>query len=888
MDVARDGRRGNVPGRLCRAAGGYRARHGWHARHGRRSARRTGTFRINRTAGRSVRVGVVAALVAGMCALPQAVPNAAGATPDPVSFDPHVDVATGGAQPWQAVLGDVNEDGHLDVVVPQIHTDKIGVLLGSASGTFTLSDTTIVSGPNTGAVALADVNGDHHLDIVATNGGGDSVSVYFGHGDGTFATRTTYATGSADKFNQSVAVADLNGDGHPDIAVADGGTNTVSVLLNNGAGTFGAATTVAVGSGPQSIVLANVTDTSALDLVVACANSGQVEVVPGHGDGTFGAAVAYPVGSATSSVTVGDLNGDGHPDIVAGNYGDGTISVLLADGAGGFASAVPYATGVASHSAPESVAVADLNGDGHLDVAVANGDASNGSGAGVSVLLGDGTGALSGKQDFAVGDGPISVAIADLDGDHQPELITANASASTISVLHNTAAPAAPTQRKIVVALTPKTGSTQTLYEENLDSGSGQLLGDGQAPVMIAGGSEVLFTRPSGTSGVDDLLVASPDNFAGAQQLAQVPAGNGGYTASANGLVVYYAGTDGKIHQFDRSASPGSQDTVLAPVHGGGPAAWPAVDPADGSVWYGLPGGGLWQVNNDGTSSAAGGVPAGQDVEWPSFTADGSVVTFVSMDPSTAAYGGVEVGDLYRYTLADTTVTKVVGTKTTGSKQQNGVLPSPSQETVLGGHTYDSYFYMDGFRSSFTQRSDDGATFSLGFNDLYAPDYSDISFSAGMEGGYIPTALAVDDPSVQLDAGQTTYVDVLANDRGSIDPTTLLSADSHATAVQHDGKTELKITQDSTDPTGFSVRYIICDGPRPPPLMPGDAARQACRSPCRRRRTGRPCWRWPRTTTPCPATSASSTSTATIGRASSPIRSRVTSRSCRPMARTSR
>jgi len=171
----------------------------------------------------------------------------------------------------------------------------------------------------------------------------------------------------------------VNGDGKPHLVAANRVSNTVSVLLGNGAGGFGARTDLATGTYPYV-------------------------------------------------VAIGDLNADGKLDLSTANYVDGTVSVLLGNGVGGFGSRTDFATG----SGPFGVAIGDLSGDGTPDLATANQTSNT-----VSVLVGNGNGSFAGRTDFCTGDAPLSVAIADLNGDGWRDLATANFSANTASVLLN-------------------------------------------------------------------------------------------------------------------------------------------------------------------------------------------------------------------------------------------------------------------------------------------------------------------------------------------------------------------------------------------------------------------------------------------------------------------
>ncbi len=206
----------------------------------------------------------------------------------------------------------------------------------------------------------------------------------------SFAAQQTFATGSSPR---SVTAADVNGDGKPDLIVANEVGNTVSVLLNTtapGAATpsFAAQQTFATGSGPVSVTAADVNGDGKPDLIVANDDDNTVSVLlnttaPGATTPSFAAQQTFATGSGPVSVTAADVNGDGKPDLIVANNNDNTVSVLLNTTAPGattpsFAAQQTFATG----SEPASVTAADVNGDGKPDLIVANFNANT-----VSVLL---------------------------------------------------------------------------------------------------------------------------------------------------------------------------------------------------------------------------------------------------------------------------------------------------------------------------------------------------------------------------------------------------------------------------------------------------------------------------------------------------------------------
>src|SRR5262249_36347335 len=155
-----------------------------------------------------------------------------------------------------------------------------------------------------------------------------------------------------------------------------------------------------------------------------------VSVLLGDGSGAFSPAAGSPVsvGTAPISVAVVDFNGDGKQDLATANRDSNNVSVLLGDGSGAFSPASRSPLSVRRY--PLSVAVGDFNGDGNLDIAVANAGSKN-----VSVLLGYGTGAFRAASPLSVGRSPISVVVGDFNQDGKPDIAVANNDSANVSVL---------------------------------------------------------------------------------------------------------------------------------------------------------------------------------------------------------------------------------------------------------------------------------------------------------------------------------------------------------------------------------------------------------------------------------------------------------------------
>jgi hypothetical protein len=277
-------------------------------------------------------------------------------------------------------------------------------------------------------MAMGELSGDGHLDLAVANGASNTVSVLLGHGDGTFAAKVDYETGN---HPVSVAIGDLNGDSKPDLVVANNVSATISVLLGTVGGTLAGGPSYGTETYPSSVGIADLNGDGKSDLAVANWSSNSITVLLGDGAGGFATPAEFPAGTHPSSVAIQDLNGDGKPDAVVTNSGlpgdpAGSVSVLLGNGDGTFQEKNDFPTG----REPSSVAIGDLNGDSKPDLAIANRGSNT-----VSLLSGNGDGTFANKIDFGTGNYPQSIAIGDLNGDGRPDLTVANSLANTVSVL---------------------------------------------------------------------------------------------------------------------------------------------------------------------------------------------------------------------------------------------------------------------------------------------------------------------------------------------------------------------------------------------------------------------------------------------------------------------
>lgn len=275
----------------------------------------------------------------------------------------------------------------------------------------------LVVGHYPSPMTSGDFDGDGRLDIAAANEDGDSISILLGRGNGSF--RPSFVCEYVDT-PRSMAVGDLNEDGHPDLAVASyNEPGCVSVLLGHGDGSFQFAVTYPANSNPISVAIGDFDGDGHQDIAAANYSSDDVSILIGNGDGSFHDPVRYDAGYNPRSAATGDFNADGHRDISVANLGSDSVSILLGLGDGSFQSPLNHEAG---HS-PCSVAVGDFNLDGKDDVAAANHKSEEEN---VTAFLGNGDGTLQEGVKYDAGYRPCSIAAGDFDGDGVPDLAVAN------------------------------------------------------------------------------------------------------------------------------------------------------------------------------------------------------------------------------------------------------------------------------------------------------------------------------------------------------------------------------------------------------------------------------------------------------------------------------
>lgn len=437
-----------------------------------------------------------------------------------------------GENPNSGAAGDFNGDGKLDLAIPNVLHKNVSVLLNNGSGTFAGA----VNYPvdfNPECIVVADFNGDGKLDLAIGNffGGPTSagtVSILLGNGNGTFQTAVNYAAGTP----EDLAVADLNGDGKWDLAVASNSANKATVLLGNGDGTFQAGVPYNTGAGPAGITIADFNGDNKPDL--ATANLGgfsnsSISILIGNGNGTFQDAVHIDLGTRTTDLVARDLDGDTKQDLIVVGVDIDAILVLMGNGNGTFQGQVSYGTG---GNEPQHLDLADFNGDGKVDVVAVNANIPSS----FSIFRGVGNGTFlagantpSRNQSWA----PIA---GDFDANGKPDLAIANNFFDVVDVFLNSptvfpvkilATQGVAVTAQVALLTDYDTSKTASSFTATINWGDGTSATAGTVTANPAGGFNLMGTHTyaaPGTFNVNIEVVDNNNNFARGTGTATVKA----------------------------------------------------------------------------------------------------------------------------------------------------------------------------------------------------------------------------------------------------------------------------------------------------------------------------------------------------------------------------
>ncbi|SDH19013.1 FG-GAP-like repeat-containing protein [Mucilaginibacter gossypii] len=404
------------------------------------------------------------------------------------------------------------------------------------------------------ASAISDIDGDKKPDVIVVNSLANTVSIF----------RNTAVNGSitsnslASKFElttkntpQAITVTDIDGDGLKDIAVTALGDNSVSVFLNKSAGgniSFAAPVILASGASPYGIAADDLDGDGKTDLIATNPAANTVSVFKNlstPGKILFALKVDIATGNTPHGIATADINGDGLPEILTANFSDATFSVLQNQSIAGIIDAASFAghTETTAINGAESIAVGDIDQNGTPDVVIA-GTQSNA----VSVFrnsLQDQRPTFLEQLILNTDEGPASVAIADLDGDSRPDIITANSTSNTLSVFRNImplgGVPAAIFAPKIIIAA-PNNPSFVSI---------GDLDGDGKPDIISVKTQNntlsILRSHPAQSTVVPPPVISSITPGKGAIGTSVTVKGNN-FNTSADANTVFLGATQAKVN----------------------------------------------------------------------------------------------------------------------------------------------------------------------------------------------------------------------------------------------------------------------------------------------------------------------------------------------------
>ena len=338
-----------------------------------------------------------------------------------------------GSAPYGVAIADMNGDGRPDLVIANSAGPSVSILLEQADGTFGPKTDFLLQDPPT-VLVTGDFNGDGKIDVAVT--GRSGVTTLPGNGDGTLGTAVTYPLTNAPNL---LAISDFNQDGKLDLVAAGACGDTcgfVTVLLGNGDGSFQTGTDFSAGGVPSEFTIADLNGDGVPDLAFAnlsvnsstTKSGGLVSILLGKGDGTFQAPLNYTAQDDIAGIAAGDVTGDKIPDLIVTSYGGNVVVMLKGNGDGTFQAEQTISTDPSLGSAYPQLL--DLNSDGNLDLVM-----SSVFNDGIAVLAGNGDGTFQPTQVFTTGTQPYFFASADVSGDGNLDLAVTDSAGNYATIL---------------------------------------------------------------------------------------------------------------------------------------------------------------------------------------------------------------------------------------------------------------------------------------------------------------------------------------------------------------------------------------------------------------------------------------------------------------------
>ncbi len=525
-----------------------------------------------------------------------------------------------GQHPISVAIGDLNGDGKPDLAAANNASNDLSILFGDGAGGFSLA-ASLPAGNGPSAVEIADLDNDGIRDLVVASGQSNKVRVYRGLGGGAFAAAVGFVVGLGPVW---IAVGDLNGDAQPDLAVANGTASSVSLLFGTGgtgAAAFAPAVTLPMAYQTKAVAIGDLNGDAKPDLAIAT-NIDKVVVRYGNGLGDFTPSATFAADSGVNALVIADLNGDGARDIATSCGTGASVAVLINDGTGSFSAPLIIHLSTGLFGMPRSIVAGDWNGDGKMDLAVAE------IAPRVALLMGNGVGGFAPHVDLMVGPACADLAAGDLDADGVLDLVVADAqsigsstpSPGSLSVLRGDGHGGFLGTVTIPAISNP--------YETAVDD----LNGDGKPDIAVAGEKGVAILFANGSGGF------SPPSL---------------YQAGAVPRSIAIGDWNGDKKKDVLIANSGSNDITILQGDGAG-SFTPGVSLAGGTGPSHIA---VADVNGDGkldvvvvrTGTALVGVILGNGL--------GGVISITNVEPGQATSSYVAIGDVNHDAKLDLVVT---------------------------------------------------------------------------------------------------------------------------------------------------------------------------------------------------------------------------------------